>query len=170
MYKLDFDMHFNLITWNVIFWGIKNDIITPDCAVHYAHKLIEKNICDNDDTLVEILILENPQKNEILKLIKRMYSYDSSKKDISINILRYIILDGLRQSEKNNKIVLENIENIYVDFDYPEDMKSFISYMPVEDDTYEPSNHTEEENEQRLIDKFNVFLTDELNRIVNHTL
>ncbi len=39
---------------------------------------------------------------------------------------------------------------------------TFISYMPIEDDQYNPSIHTQEENEQRLIENFNNFLKSEL--------
>lgn len=46
---------------------------------------------------------------------------------------------------------------IYADFDYPEDMEEFISYMPIKDD-YNPTEHTKEENEKRILKKVYDFL------------
>ena len=59
--------------------------------------------------------------------------------------MRYLILDTARNSLFETNALLEFAEEVYADFDYPEDMNSFIKYMPVSDD-YNPSLHTEEEN------------------------
>lgn len=165
MYKINFDKYFELLSWNIVFWGIKNDIIEAESAICYANKLVENNFVENDSLFIELFILENVKKNEVLSLISNMTSLNSSDKDTSLKILRYIILDNIRQSKQDNKSVLNSIENVYADFDYPEDMSLFISYMPIENDEYNPTIHTQEENEQRLINNFEMFLKKELQSI-----
>lgn len=43
---------------------------------------------------------------------------------------RYCIMSNMVKKIKNNEKLLEAIEGIYADFGYPEDMTSFIYYMP----------------------------------------
>ena len=162
MYKINFDKNFNLISWDVIFWGIKNDILEAGKAIDYANKLIENEMVKDDSLIVKLFILEKIQKNEVLSCLNDIVSHDTLVENNSMKILRYIILDNIRESEQDNKVVLNAIENVYADFNYPEDMNSFISYMPIENDEYNPSEHTLKENEQRLIEKFIMFLNMEL--------
>ena len=54
---------------------------------------------------------------------------------------------------------------IYADFDYPEDMEKFISYMPIKDD-YNPTEHTREENEKRILKKVYDFLVRKKNELI----
>lgn len=169
MYKINFDKYCKFLNWNILFWGIKNDIIGADSAIHYADKLVENNLIENDSLLVELFILDNIDKDNVLGLLSNIVSQDVTEEYTAKKILRYIILDSIRQTIKDNETILSTIENVYADFDYPEDMESFISYMPVDDPTYTPSEHTLKENEQRLIEKFNKFLKNEL-QFVNKAL
>ncbi len=162
MYKLNFDKYFKLLNWNVIYIGIKNDIIPADSAIDYANKLVENNILENDSLLIELFILNNAEKKEVLALIDKMTSDEKFNEETSIRILRFLVLDSIEQRNVENRVVLETVESVYVDFNYPEDMNTFISYMPIEDEEYNPSNHTQEDNERRLVEKFNMFLESEL--------
>lgn len=63
---------------------------------------------------------------------------------------------------KNNDYdaLLENIANLYSDFNYPDDMKGFIYYLEP-DDGYDPSKYTRSENIERLINRLDSFLQSE---------
>lgn len=161
MYKINFDKYIHLLNWNVIFLGIRDDLIDAESAIRYANKLVENNVTEDNSLLVELFILENVEKAEVLRLLYDIVSQDVTE-EYAKKILRYIILDSIEQTKQDDKTILNTIENVYADFDYPEDMASFISYMPVDDTTYNPSAHTLKENEQRLIEKFNMFLKNEL--------
>lgn len=162
MYTIDFNKYLEFLSWDVVYWGIKNDIISAESAVEYANKLIATYLDKDDPLLIELFILENVCKDEVLSLINKRVSPSASKECESLRTLRYIILDGIKHSTKNDKDVIIELENIYADFDYPQDMNPFIGYMPVENDNYNPSVHTQQENEQRLIEKFDLFLQTEL--------
>ncbi|MBH0342694.1 hypothetical protein ABB08_11115 [Paenibacillus larvae] len=73
---------------------------------------------------------------------------------------RYCIIKNLRQVEKDNKILLEKVAEIYSDFDYPEDMEDVIYYIEPKDD-YNPKIQSKEENVNRLIKKLDAFLEKE---------
>ena len=68
---------------------------------------------------------------------------------------------NLRESEKNISKLFEKINLIYEVFDYPFDMESFISYMPTDDD-YIPKEHTQEENEKRLLSRLDSFIHEQI--------
>ncbi len=160
VYSVNFDKYFKLLNWNVIFWGIKGDIIEADCATDYANVLVKNGVTDNETLVVSLLILEDVCKDEVLALIANAITDCDLREYESLRILRYIILDSIKELSEGNNAVLNAVENVYADFDYPSDMDSFISYMPA-DDEYDASKHTQEENEQRLIKKLNLFLKKE---------
>lgn len=166
MYNINFDNHLDLINWSCIYWGIKEQLIEPENAVIYANKVIEKNPDIDCPEIIELLIIDEANNDNVLPLIERMFSDIKeldNKKANSIRILRFILLYEIQKNITDNQELLEEIEIIYADFDYPSDMEGFISYMPIQDDEYDVSEHSPQENEQRLIDKFNIFMNEELN-------
>ncbi|KXZ19962.1 hypothetical protein AXI57_00870 [Bacillus atrophaeus] len=56
--------------------------------------------------------------------------------------------------------LLNQIAEVYADFNYPEDMDSFINYLPPKDN-FNQSKYSKEENVARLINLFNEFLNKE---------
>ena len=164
MYNINFDRHLNLVNWNCIYWGIKEELIDPQNATAYANKLIEYDSCADTPEVIELLIVDEPEKDVVLSLVESMFPDKKelqNKKSSAIRMLRFILLLEIQKNVTNNQDLLEEIENIYADFDYPSDMEGFISYMPVQCDEYDVSEHSPKENEQRLVDKFNVFMYQE---------
>lgn len=159
MYNINFDKYIEFVDWQVVYWGIQNDFLEPKCAISYAHKMAEYNITEDESLIVDLLILDTQDKNSVVALIEESVAMGNIDAQRCKRVLRYIILDMINQSAED---VLSRVENVYADFEYPEDMNSFISYMPVEDGKYNPSEHNEAENKQRLIGKFNEFLKNEL--------
>lgn len=161
MYSIDYDKFFKLLSWEVIFWGIKNEIIGADSAIAYANTLIKNNVNENEALIVNVLILEDVCKDNVLRLISKAAPGDNFGEYNSLRILRYIILNDIKDSAEENDTVLDAVENVYADFDYPSDMNPLIRYIPVENDKYDAFKHTQEENKQRLIEKFELFLKTE---------
>ena len=81
--------------------------------------------------------------------------------EIAKNKIRIAIIANLREHEKNINKLFEEVNLIYEVFDYPFDMESFISYMPTNDD-YIPNEHTQEENERRLLNKLDLFIHEQI--------
>lgn len=165
MYKINFDKHIDLINWECIYWGIKEHLIEPDNAIIYANKVIDENSDAATPEIIELLIIDDISNDNVLPLIEKMFSDKTrlnKSKATAMRTLRYIILFEVKMNSNNNQILLDEIESIYTDFDYPSDMENFIAYMPVTDDEYDVSTHSAEENEQRLVNNFNLFMCNEL--------
>lgn len=169
MYSIKFENHLSLINWSCIYWGIKEELIEPENAVIYANKVVEKNPDTDTPEIIELLIIDEANNDNVLPLIERMFSDKKKlddKKSSSIRTLRFIFLFEIQKNITDNQDLLDKIETVYADFNYPPDMESFISYMPIQDDEYDVSKHSSQENEQRLIDKFNTFMNKEFKVLI----
>ena len=69
----------------------------------------------------------------------------------------YLRLAWLFENREAVDDALEEVETIYADFDYPEDVAPFVRYMPVTDG-YDPSAHSPAENQARLIANWKSYL------------
>ncbi|MBO5059787.1 MAG: DUF2247 family protein [Clostridia bacterium] len=164
MYEINFEEYTNLLSWSSIYWGIKKGIIEPESAILYTDKIVERNPNIANPEIIELLIADTQGQDTILSLIKKIIANEKMLKNeekTSLRKLRYVLLLDVKRKAKNKQELLEKAEDIYADFDYPSDMESFISYMPVRSDDYDASIHTDEENEERLISEFDIFMDSE---------
>lgn len=75
---------------------------------------------------------------------------------------RYCILNCMVDQIKNDEELLIKVEGLYADFNYPEDMKTFIYYMPVEKEVI---GLTSKDARAELVKKLKAFLREEKNKI-----
>lgn len=150
----------NYLSFESIFIGIEREVLTPDIAVKYANYFAENNPQDVSHETIELMILDNPEKEAVLSIIKAFAP--KTKKDAynRLRELRCIILLELLQNEKDKKKLSSRIDEVYADFDYPADMNSFVSYMPVSG-SRDTSLYSEEENINYLIGNFEIFMHNE---------
>lgn len=143
-------MEFNLakntvfLNWKDILWGYRNQFIGWKDVVNYANKLIINGSDDQD--IFELSMINHSNIFELDSLLNKiscsLENYNSSK-------WLYILLLQLFNNRNNVKDPLGEVERIYEYFDYPEEIESFVRYMPISGD-YDPSKHTQEENVERL--------------------
>lgn len=74
---------------------------------------------------------------------------------------RYCIMKNIVQNSKNDAELLERIEEVYADFGYPEDMASFIYYVPVDEAAISLHNLNQNEARARLVQKVKDFILQE---------
>lgn len=169
MYQINFDRHLNLVNWSCIYWGIQEQLLAPQSALIYANKLIEENPDVDCPEMIELLIVDAPEKEAVLPLVEKLLPDKKAiaqNKEASLRRLRFILLLELQKTVDDPHTLLDKIENIYTDFGYPSDMEGFITYVPAQNNDYDVSEHSHEENEQHLIDKFNAFMDKECGRLV----
>ena len=109
----------------------------------------------NDDILSAIEIIE--------KILDREHNTQSKATSIK---WQYCIIKSLLNEKLSFEELSSKLDVIYADFDYPEDMEKFISYMPIKDD-YNPTEHTREENEKRILKKVYDFLVRKKNELIS---
>lgn len=170
MYSINFDKYFKLINWSCVYWGIQKQLIEPENAIIYANKLIENNPDSDTPEIIQLLIIDKVDKHSVLTLIEKMFPEKKdlvNKKTYALRTLRLILLLEIKENISNNDDLLDEIEKIYTDFGYPTDMEGFISYMPNQDNEYDVSKHSPQENIKHLIDQFNIFTEKEFNAVTS---
>ncbi|MDD1505918.1 DUF2247 family protein [Lysinibacillus sp. CNPSo 3705] len=84
------------------------------------------------------------------------------KRKWRFGILAYLKMNYLDDFEE----LLNKVTEVYADFNYPEDMDSFINYLPPKDG-YNPLQYSKDENLVRLKNLFNDFLNKEQQYLQN---
>lgn len=146
------------LDWAIIYYGINNNILDIDIAQEFSCRKLENNEQLSEEELELCWNINN--RLDVLELIEKVLdrqgnvqeSLEKAKDKIRIAIIIY-----LREAEKDKAKLLEQMDMIYADFDYPKDMDSFISYMPVCDDFFSTSR-TIEDNRNYLLSKLDNFI------------
>ena len=165
MYNLNiFDVCHIQPTWNDIYFGVRNKFLDLESVREYAIRCLESN----NDYSEEITELAWPNDDilNVIEIIEKILDKEHDKQSKVTSIKwQYCIIKSLLNERLSFEELSSKLDVIYADFNYPEDMEEFISYMPIKDD-YNPTEHTKEENEKRILKKVYIFLDrkkDELN-------
>jgi len=152
------------VDWYVIYWGIKNKFLNLDVVHDYVCKKIERNIKVSEEEIE--LLWESDNLTNILDIIEKMPEFQNN---IEENItkakdkIRIAIIIFLRKTIYNIPKLLEKIDMIYEDFDYPKDMEKFISYMPI-DDNYISTNYSLDESRDYLLSNLDLFIKEQIKK------
>lgn len=123
------------LDWYILYFCIEKDLLNPKAASEYLFRKINNNedLSNNEN---DILFLEQFDKNEVLDLIRKhlniLPNFDN-KIDIAKDKTKFAIIAYLRLTENNISNLFEKIEYLYADLNYPQDMESFIYYMPIDE-------------------------------------
>ena len=163
MYGIDlFDRIRMPLDWTLVYYGINNDILSINIAHEFACRKLEHDEHMSEEELE--LTWTSKNRQDVLELIERILSIhgnvdesiEKAKDKICIAIIIY-----LRDTEKDIGRLLEQIDIIYADFGYPEDMEKFITYMPSNDE-YNPLKHKLEDNRYYLLSKLDDFINEKM--------
>lgn len=149
------------LDWAMVYHGIKKNILDTDIAQELACRKLEHNEQLSEEELE--LSWNSNNRLDVLELIEKILdsqgnveeSIERAKDKIRIAIIIY-----LRETEKDKARLLERIDMIYADFDYPEDMDKLISYMPICDGSV-PASRTIEDNRNYLLSKLDNFIKEQ---------
>ena len=123
------------LDWYILYFCIEKDLLNPKAANEYLFRKINNNE-DLSDSENDILFLEQFDKNEVLDLIRKhltiLPNFDN-KIDIAKDKTKFAIIAYLRLTENNISNLFEKIEYLYANLNYPQDMESFIYYMPIDE-------------------------------------
>ncbi|XKK19886.1 DUF2247 family protein [Bacillus sp. A17A.1] len=148
-------------SWATLLTGLKLGLLSIEEIVAYAENDLLDNSHVMDNTLLE-LTCGKYDKEKAIELIETIVMDLAIRwnGDIEERKWRYCILMYMREKNNDYNTLLENVANLYSDFNYPEDMEGFIYYLEP-DDGYDPSKYTKSENIRRLINKLDSFLQSE---------
>lgn len=115
-------------SWQELLYGMENKIIDRSEVINFATHVLDEGIL-GFDWVLKIAIAD--EYEDILPYIHELINLEDSEDNIMIqDKWRYAILKELYAKKSNYEDFNEKVEEIYADFDYPEDMAGFIGYMP----------------------------------------
>lgn len=146
------------LDWFIIYFCIEQNLFDPKIVDEYlVCKINSGNVLNDDET--DLLLLDSFEKEMVLIALGQL---DDLSKNFDDNILiakdktKFAIIYHLRKYEMDLSRLFMRINGLYADFDYPEDMENFVSYMPVDKKISEnfQSHKDFELNILKNIDKF----------------
>ena len=129
-----------------IVYGVCHGLFSPSVVSQFEEWMILNRGVDGS---AELLLFEGNREEAIAALESAGY-YDMGD---GADILRYAVLKSLKTEGRE---LLEDIESVYADFDYPKEMEPFIYYMPSIDG---------DRSEDALIARFHEFVLSEKERL-----
>lgn len=118
-------------SWQELLYGLENQIITRNDVVNYAAHILDEEI-SGFDLILKLAIAD--EYEDILSCLRELANLETYEEKEEIkDKWRYLILKELHDNQTDKDQLNEKVEEIYADFDYPEDMIRFIRYMPSTD-------------------------------------
>ena len=147
-----------LLSWQDALWGYERQLIGWSDIVAIAE---DRLLLGSEDSMeIELACLEKSEAQQVGELLRALASNEPDDVgSTSDTKWLFLILAWLFDNRDAVSDPLGEVERIYADFDYPTEIESFVSYMPVTDG-YDPSQHSIEENKVRLFSKWEQYLSE----------
>ncbi len=129
-----------VLSWRDALWGYEHQMIAWSGIVDLA----KHRLCSESD------VREIAQTPQVGELFRELAASEPEKLGLmSVRKWLFLMLAWLFDQKTHIDDPLGEAETIYADFNYPSEIEYFVRYLPVTDG-YEPSQHSHEENENRL--------------------
>lgn len=144
------------LDWREVLWGYEHQLIGWPTVVDIATEHIRAGSDDSKE--LQLASLTKMEAHQVGSLLRDLVSAspkvnESEPKTVWMDLL----LAWLFVNKASITDPLAEIEKIYADFDYPQEIEGFVRYMPPTD-TYDPRVHSNKENEARLFGKWQDYL------------
>lgn len=144
-----------LLSWRDALWGYEHHMIGWSGIVDLAkHRLCSLS----DFREIELSCLGKSETYKVGELLRDLAASEPANSGLmSEKKWLFLMLAWIFDNRTRTDDPLGEVENIYADFDYPSEVENFVRYMPVIDG-YDPSQHSSEENENRLFENWKKYL------------
>ncbi|USK65560.1 DUF2247 family protein [Peribacillus frigoritolerans] len=153
--------------WRTLYAGLELNLIEYSDIVNYAVEFLANHPEISNQNIIQLAwgVDDFDYENLLVDILKESHINDLNldadvwqfeKRKWRIGILAYLKM----KHQDDYEGLLKKVAEVYADFNYPEDMDSFINYLEPKDG-FNPSQYSKEENVVRLINLFNDFLNKE---------
>ncbi len=151
------------LTWKDILYGIEKKYLLPDAAIEHAIAEISYND-EFPQQVMDLASLHKSESESIYPFLSELTNHVTDQNDeiISEKWL-YLLLEWVYEHRNSYSEPLSIVEHLYVDFDYPDLIATFVRYMPSD----EPDLGSLELNEARLYKNWKSYLDSQKERFSN---
>ncbi|UTR15705.1 DUF2247 family protein [Salipaludibacillus sp. LMS25] len=153
--------------WKTLYVGLKLDLVKYSDIVNYAVEFLTNHPHISNQNIVQLAWGGDDinYENLLVDILKDShindFNLDADVWQLERRKWRFGILAYLKMKHQEDfEELLNKVTEVYADFDYPEDMDSFINYLEPKDN-FNPLHYSKEENVSRLINLFNDFMNQE---------
>lgn len=140
------------LSWRDIDYGLERQLISPKVAIELAADRLGRNASVTPE---EIALAALPDDAPVIGVVKRLAS---TEPPCSVDEMKsrwlYIALRWLFENRTRVGDPLSLVDEMYADFEYPEEIASFVRYMPM----VGPDLGSREKNEARLYEYWKAYL------------
>lgn len=141
------------LSWRDILWGYERQMLGWSDIVDLAKE--RSNAHADNPQEVELSFLGKSNTHQIGELLRKLAFVEEGSE--SKKKWLFLRLAWLFENRDDVEDCLGVVEAIYADFDYPDEISGFVRYMP-SSDGYNPSQHSYDENQKRLFDRWESYL------------
>lgn len=152
---LDFCRKVVVLNWKDIIWAVERGIFSWKDVREFAVGRLD-GMFPTFDIENEISMLDKDDASEIMSLARSAASIDSEFGSVP-DRWRFLLLKWIYENRSSFANPLGAVEELYAEFDYPQDMESFVSFLPPSDG-WDPTKHNALENEARLLGNWRAYL------------
>lgn len=116
------------LTWSDILYGIEHGFLAQEAAIEHAIDIIGKEQ-ESPSKVLDLACLDKSES--ICPHIVELSSQMSEQENNAQEKFLYVLLKWVYEHKELYTDPLEVIVYIYSDFDYPEEISSFVRYMPM---------------------------------------
>ncbi|MDR1462191.1 MAG: DUF2247 family protein, partial [Azoarcus sp.] len=143
------------LSWREALWGYEHQLIGWSDVVDLA---VDRLRSDSDEREIELSCLNKSNTSRIGELLRELAASEPEKLGLmSAKKWLFLVLAWTLDNKDRADDPLAEVETIYADFDYPDEIESFVRYMPMTDG-YDPSQHSRKDNENRLFENWRKYL------------
>ena len=140
------------VCWRDVRFGLLNELLDAQAAIEMA----VDQVGEREDPSSSLLELAGAGKNEpIMDLVEQLAGGESPRSEEEIrNKWLYLVLAWIYERRDEDPDPLQRVAEVYADFGYPEQIASFVRYMPMEGRDL----GSREANERRLFERWKRYL------------
>lgn len=116
------------LTWREVEFGLQNGWLRDGTAIDLAIHRVAAG--DDSPDVVELASVLLHEKYKVPQILRRLAERDP---EYSKDKWLFLLLAWLYEHRDAVEEPLAVVEELYADFDYPEEMASFVRYMPPQD-------------------------------------
>lgn len=141
-----------VLSWREVRFGVVEGLLDPRAAIDIALDQLDTK-GEPSAALLELASLGRDES--VMPLVEQLANSEPPCDEESIrDKWLHIVLAWLYEHRAEFSDPLQTVEEVYADFDYPEQIASFVRYMPMQG----PDLGSRVANERRLFERWKVFV------------
>lgn len=144
------------LLWADVLWAYRKGLIGWRTPVDLARAGL--NVGEHRDPQeLELASMGKDEDWKVSPLLEQLAERIHVPEAVSKRKWLYLALLSLFERRDELEDPFGDVEEVYVDFGYPDEVSPFVRYMPPVDE-WDPRSHSPLENEKRMLDKWREYL------------